>query len=71
MLRERNILVELRTVGETLIVPDPRAALIALALRYLNTLKQHKELTCIMLREFRSQPEVASQFHQTIQHWHI
>ena len=63
VLSERNILVELRTVGETLIVPDPRAALIGLALRYLNTLKQHKELACIMLREFRSQPEVASQFH--------
>jgi len=63
VLSERNILVELRTVGETLIVPNPRAALIGLALRYLNTLKQHKELACIMLREFRSQPEVASQFH--------
>jgi len=64
VLSERNILVELRTVGETLITPDPRAALIALALRYLNTLKQHKELACIMLREFRSHPEVASQFHE-------
>ena len=63
VLSERNILVELRCVGETLIAPDPRAALIALALRYLSTLKHHKELACIMLREFRSHPEVASQFH--------
>lgn len=64
MLSERNILVELRSVGETLIVPDPRAAFIALAIRYLDTFKQHKELTCIMLREFRSHPAVAAQFHE-------
>src|SRR5258708_32230642 len=63
VLSERNILVELRCVGETLIAPDPRTALIALAFRYLSTLKQHKELACIMLREFRSHPEVASKFH--------
>src|SRR5947209_20441797 len=31
VLSERNILVELRTVGETLIVADPQAALIGLA----------------------------------------
>ena len=31
VLSERNILVELRTVGETLTVPVPRVALIALA----------------------------------------
>jgi len=64
VLGERNILVELRTVVDTLIVPDPRAALITLASRYLNTLEQHKELACIMLREFRSHPEVASEFHE-------
>lgn len=64
VLSERNILVELRTVVDTLIIPDPRAALITLASRYLNTLEQHKELACIMLREFRSHPEVAAEFHE-------
>src|SRR5258708_32484797 len=44
VLSERNILVELRTVGETLITPHPRPALMAFALPYLNPLKQHKEL---------------------------
>jgi AcrR family transcriptional regulator len=64
VLSERNILVELRTVVDTLIIPDPRAALITLASRYLTTLEQHKELACIMLREFQSHPEVAAEFHE-------
>jgi hypothetical protein len=35
------------------------------AILYLSRFsKQHKELACIMLREFRSHPEVASQFHE-------
>ena len=63
VLSERNILVELRAAAETLVVPDPRAALVTLASRYLSTLKQHKELACILLREFRSHSEVAAQFH--------
>jgi AcrR family transcriptional regulator len=63
IVSERNILSELQSVREALVVSDPREALIALALRYLNALKQHKELACIMLREFRSQAEIASQFH--------
>jgi AcrR family transcriptional regulator len=63
VLSERNILVELRAASEALVLPDPKAALITLGSRYLSTLKQHKELACILLREFRSHPEVATQFH--------
>ncbi len=31
---------------------------------FVKVSKQHKELACIMLREFRSHPEVESQFHE-------
>ncbi len=66
IIDERNILTELRAALETQAVPDPdpRSALITLGSRYLDTLKQHKELACILLREFRTHPEVATQFHE-------
>src|SRR6266480_4359316 len=67
IIDERNILTELRAALETQTAPDPdpRSALIALgSSRYLDILKQHKELACILLREFRTQPEVATQFHE-------
>lgn len=66
IIDERNILTELRVALETRTAPDPdpRSALITLGLRYLDILKQHKELACIMLREFRTHPEVATQFHE-------
>lgn len=64
VLTERNILVELRAALATLTVSDPHAALMKLGLCYLHTFKQHKELAGILLREFRSHPEVAAQFHE-------
>ncbi len=63
VIDERNILVELRGIIDMLVVTDPRSALITLGSRYLELLKQHKELASILLREFRSHPEVAAQFH--------
>lgn len=64
VLSERNILVELRAAVATLTTSDPHAALMKLGLCYVHTFKQHKELAGILLREFRSHPEVASQFHE-------
>ena len=64
VLNERNILVELRTVVGTLQVPDPRTALMMLGTRYIEALRRHKELTAILLREFRSHHEIATQFHE-------
>lgn len=68
IISERNILLELRAAVDThaQAVPDPhpRSALIALGSLYLDILKQHKELACIMLREYRTHPEVATQFHE-------
>ncbi len=66
IIDERNILTELRAALETQTAPDPdpRSALFALGSRYLDILKQHKELACILLREFRTHPEVATQFHE-------
>ncbi|HLZ57752.1 MAG TPA: helix-turn-helix domain-containing protein [Ktedonosporobacter sp.] len=43
---------------------DPASVLIALGTRYLSVMQQHKELGCILLREFRSQPDLADQFHE-------
>lgn len=64
ILSERNILVELRAVVDTLHVLDPRTALMTLGTRYINALRHHKELTAILLREFRSHDEIATQFHE-------
>jgi AcrR family transcriptional regulator len=64
VLSERNILVELRSAGDTLQVPDLRTALLTLGSRYLDALRHHQELTAILLREFRSHHEIADQFHE-------
>lgn len=64
VIRERNILSELRNVVETSAVSDPRSALLTLGQDYLTLFKQHQELARIMLREFHSYPEIAAQFHQ-------
>ncbi len=63
ILRERNMLIELSTVVEMLLVSDPRTALLTLAAHYMEALRQHRELTAILLREFRSHREIADQFH--------
>jgi AcrR family transcriptional regulator len=63
VLKERNILIELSAVVETLRVSDPRTALMTLAAHYIEALRQHRELTAILLREFLSQREIAEQFH--------
>jgi AcrR family transcriptional regulator len=63
VLKERNILIELSTVVETLRVSDPRTALMTLAAHYIEALRQHRELTAILLREFLSHREIAEQFH--------
>jgi AcrR family transcriptional regulator len=70
VVSERNILEELSAAAETVISPEPRAMLIALGQRYLAILKQHEELARILLREFRSYPEIARQFH-TLRQEHI
>lgn len=70
VVSERNILEELSAAAETVISPEPRAMLIALGQRYLTILKQHEELARILLREFRSYPEIARQFH-TLREEHI
>ena len=64
IIRERNILSELRNVVETSTSSDPRSALLTLGQGYLTLFKQHHELARIMLREFHSYPEIAAQFHQ-------
>lgn len=64
VMSERNILVELRSAVDMSVVANPKSALITLGSRYLDLFKQHKELACILLREFRSHPEVAAQFHE-------
>jgi hypothetical protein len=53
----------LNTVVETLLVSDPRTALRTLATHYVEALRQHRELTAILLREFLSHREIAEQFH--------
>lgn len=70
VVSERNILAELSAAAETVITPEPRAVLIALGVRYLAILKQHEELARILLREFRSYPEMALQF-RTLREEHI
>ncbi len=67
---ERNILAQLSTTAETVITPEPRVVLIGLGMRYLAILQQHQELARILLREFRSHPEIAQQFH-TLRQEHI
>ena len=64
IISERCALLELRTAVDALVMPDLRSTLITLGSRYLTILKQYEEPTYILLREFRSHPQVATQFRE-------
>jgi AcrR family transcriptional regulator len=64
IVNERSILTELQAATEGLIAPDPRAVLIMLGSCYLTVLQRHEEVAAILLREFRSNAEVTTQFRK-------
>lgn len=62
LIAERNMLPAIQTIVQVPVQCDVRATLVTLGKNYLNVLKQHEELSRIMLREFRSHEDIAAHF---------
>jgi AcrR family transcriptional regulator len=62
IVNERSILTQLQAATDGLLASDLRTTLITLGSCYLTVLQQHEEIASILLREFRSNIEVTTQF---------
>ena len=62
LIAERNMLSAIQTIVQVPVQRDVHSTLVTLGKNYLNVLKQHEELSRIMLREFRSHEDIASHF---------
>lgn len=62
LIAERNMLPDVQAIVQVPVRANVHATLVTLAKNYLNVLKQHEELSRIMLREFRSHEDIAENF---------
>ncbi len=62
LIAERNMLPDIQAIVNVPVRADVHATLVTLAKNYLKVLKQHEELSRIMLREFRSHEDIAANF---------
>jgi AcrR family transcriptional regulator len=62
LIAERNMLPDIQTIVQVPVCRDVHATLVTLGKNYLKVLKQHEELSRIMLREFRSHEDVTKNF---------
>jgi AcrR family transcriptional regulator len=62
LIAERNMLPDIQAIVQAPVRRDVHATLVTLAKNYLKALKQHEDLSRIMLREFRSHEDVTKNF---------
>ncbi len=62
LIAERNMLPDVQAIVQVPVPADVHATLVTLGKNYLKVLKQHEELSRIMLREFRSHEDIAENF---------
>ena len=62
LIAERNMLPAIQAIVQVPVHTDVHATLVTLGKNYLKVLKQHEDLSRIMLREFRSHEDIAENF---------
>ncbi len=62
LIAERNMLPDIQAIVQAPVRANVHATLVTLAKNYLKVLKQHEDLSRIMLREFRSHEDIAENF---------
>ncbi|MHB8596887.1 MAG: TetR/AcrR family transcriptional regulator [Ktedonobacteraceae bacterium] len=62
LIAERNMLPDVQAIVQAPVCANVHATLVTLGKNYLKVLKQHEELSRIMLREFRSHEDIAENF---------
>lgn len=62
LIAERNMLPDIQAIVQVPVRVNVHATLVTLAKNYLKVLKQHEDLSRIMLREFRSHEDVTKNF---------
>lgn len=62
LIAERNMLPAIQAIVQLPVRTDVHATLVTLGKNYLKVVKQHEELSRIMLREFRSHEDIATNF---------
>jgi AcrR family transcriptional regulator len=62
LIAERNMLPDVQAIVQAPVRANVHATLVTLCKNYLKVLKQHEELSRIMLREFRSHEDIAEHF---------
>ena len=62
LIAERNMLPDIQAIVNVPVHADVRTTLVTLGKNYLKVVKQHEELSRIMLREFRSHEDIARNF---------